>query len=77
MSRALHSIDAQVESCGGGSTGTANAFITFVSSGRVSNVDVTGVPPTVQSCIAGHVRGVRVPPFLRPTFTVNFPFRVR
>ncbi len=77
VARGLRSVAAQVESCGGGSAGVANAAITFASSGRVSNVNVTGVPPAVQSCVARGVRSARVPPFSRPTFNVNFPFRVR
>lgn len=77
VARGLRSVSAQVQSCGGGSAGVANAAITFASSGRVSNVNVTGVPPAVQSCVARGVRSARVPPFSRPTFNVNFPFRVR
>ncbi|MCB9614583.1 MAG: zinc-ribbon domain-containing protein [Sandaracinus sp.] len=77
VARGLRSISSSVEACGGGTSGVANAAITFASTGRVSSVNVTGVPPAVQSCVARTVRGARVPPFSRPTFNVNFPFRVR
>lgn len=77
VGRALRSVSARVESCGGGTAGVANAAITFGSSGRVSSVNVTGVPPAVQSCVARGVRSAQVQPFTRPTFNVNFPFRVR
>jgi hypothetical protein len=77
VARGLRSVAAAVERCGGGSPGVANAAITFANTGRVSSVNVTGVPPAVQSCVARTVRGARVQPFSRPTFNVNFPFRVR
>jgi len=77
VGRALRSVSSRVESCGGGTAGVANAAITFASSGRVSGVNVTGVPPAVQSCVARGVRSAQVQPFSRPTFNVNFPFRVR
>ncbi len=75
--RALGGISGRVASCGNGTSGVANAAITFASSGRVRSVRVTGVPPAVQSCVARTVRGARVPPFQRSSFNVNFPFRVR
>jgi len=77
VGRALRSVSSRVEDCGGGTAGVANAAITFASSGRVSSVNVTGVPPAVQSCVARGVRSAQVQPFSRPTFNVNFPFRVR
>ncbi|MBX3247567.1 MAG: zinc-ribbon domain-containing protein [Myxococcales bacterium] len=74
---ALQGVARQVQSCGGGSAGVATAAITFANTGRVSNVNVTGVPPAVQSCVARGVRNARVSPFSRPTLNVNFPFRVQ
>lgn len=35
-------------------------------------------PPTpeIDACVEAVARGARVPPFSRPSFTVNFPFRL-
>ena len=77
VGRALRGVSDRVASCGNGTSGVANAAITFADSGRVRSVRVTGVPPAVQSCVARTVRSARVPPFSRSTFNVNFPFRVR
>ena len=74
---ALRRVSSRVGGCGNGTAGTAQARIVFASSGRVRSVNVTGVPPAVQSCVARAVRGARVPPFSRATFNVNYPFRVR
>jgi hypothetical protein len=50
-----------------------------VSSGCVTTANVAppfaGTP--AGSCIARAVRGASVPPFTRPTFSVNFPFVIR
>ncbi len=77
VGRALRGVSGRVASCGNGTSGVANAAITFANSGRVRSVRVTGVPPAVQSCVARTVRSARVSPFQRATFNVNFPFRVR
>ncbi|MEM9865733.1 MAG: hypothetical protein AAF938_29260, partial [Myxococcota bacterium] len=74
---ALGRVARRAQSCGGGTRGVANAAIVFASSGRVRSVNVTGVPPAVQSCVARTVRSARVPAFQRSTFNVNFPFRVQ
>ncbi len=77
VGRALRGVSGRVAGCGNGTSGVANAAISFASSGRVRSVRVTGVPPAVQSCVSRGVRSARVPAFSRDSFSVNFPFRVR
>ncbi len=75
---AMNSVRGAVTACGQGTTGSATVAITFASSGRVTVANVSppfaGTP--AGSCIARAVRTATVPPFSRPTFTVNFPFVV-
>lgn len=72
--RALGGRAGAVNACGDG--GTAMAAVTFSSSGRVSSVRVSGVTGSVASCVQRAVRGARVPPFSRSSFSVNFPYRL-
>lgn len=77
--QALRAVQQRVEACGQGQRGLASTAITVASSGRVTNVNVTGPPfagTPVGSCIARAVRDARFPQFSNPTFTVTYPFRL-
>lgn len=69
----------RIEQCGvqHGAHGAVSIRMEFGPEGTV--VDV-GIPPEHAStplgaCFAEAVRSVRLPPFRRPRFTVNYPFR--
>lgn len=78
VASAMRSVAPLVRACGTGSGGTATVTVVFVSDGHVATANVAdpfaGTP--VGSCIARAVRGARVPPFSRPTFSVTFPFPI-
>lgn len=77
--KAIKGIMPAVKSCAkeGGVTGKATAAITVRgSSGKVSNVNVTGIQGPVGSCIARAVRKARFPQFAKPTFSINYPFKL-
>jgi hypothetical protein len=60
-----------------GQAGVAFANITVVGkTGRVGNVDVTGVTGEPGSCIARAVRKAVFPKFSAENFQVKFPFRL-
>lgn len=73
---AMRGVGPAVRSCGTGQGGTVMATVVFNSQGTVNTANVA--PPAagtaVGSCIARAVRGARLPPFARPTFSVTFPF---
>ena len=75
----MRGVTGAVNGCAQGQTGTAMVAITFASSGRVTTAQVqapfAGTP--AGSCIAREGRAATVPPFSRPTFTVNYPFVLR
>jgi hypothetical protein len=67
--------------CAAGQAGTAMVAVTFAgASGRVTSANVSGAPfagSPAGGCIATAVRAAHVPPFTRPTFSVNYPFAIR
>jgi hypothetical protein len=75
---AMRGVQGAVRACAAstGQSGMANISVTFASSGRVTTANVAppfaGTP--VGSCMARAVRAATVPPFTRPTFSVNYPF---
>jgi len=75
---AMREVQGAVRACAAstGQSGMANISVTFASSGRVTRANVAppfaGTP--VGSCMARAVRAATVPPFTRPTFSVNYPF---
>ncbi|MEZ4408168.1 MAG: hypothetical protein R3A52_17075 [Polyangiales bacterium] len=76
VASALRGVGPAVRACGTGTGGTATVTVVFNSSGGVNTANVqapyAGTP--VGSCIARAVRGAHIPPFSRPSFTVNYPF---
>jgi len=75
----MGSVQAAVTACGGGEHGTATVAIAVAgTTGRVSNATVGGqfAGTPVGSCIARAVRGATFSRFQRPTFTINYPFRL-
>lgn len=76
---AMQGVQGAVTACGNGEHGTATVSITVSgSTGRVTAANVSGqfAGTPVGSCIARAVRGATFPRFTRPTFTVNYPFRI-
>ena len=74
---ALRGVSSRVATCGGGMQGVATTQVTFAMSGRVQSVMVSGVDPSVQSCVARAVRSAMVSPFSGSLPPVTFPYRVR
>jgi len=75
----MGSVAGAVSACGNGEHGTATVAVTVSgSTGRVTGANVTGqfAGTPIGSCIARAVRGASFPRFTRPTFTVNYPFRI-
>lgn len=76
---AMQGVQSAVSACGNGEPGTATVAVTITgSTGRVTVANVSGqfAGTPVGSCIARAVRGATFPRFTRPTFTVNYPFRI-
>ncbi|HKU42151.1 MAG TPA: hypothetical protein VJR89_28525, partial [Polyangiales bacterium] len=74
---AMNGVKNDVSGCAKGQTGVAFANITVSGkTGRVSNVEVTGMTGEVGSCIARTVRKASFPKFKSDTFQVKFPFRL-
>lgn len=74
---AMNGIKGEVSGCAKGQTGVAFANITVAGkTGRVSNVEVTGMTGEVGSCIARVVRKASFPKFKSDSFQVKFPFRI-
>jgi predicted Zn finger-like uncharacterized protein len=76
---AMGRVQGAVAACGGGQHGTATvAIVVSGSNGRVTSATVGGqfAGTPVGSCIARAVRGATFPEFSRPTFTINYPFRI-
>ncbi len=79
VASALRGVQGAVRACANGQSGVATVAVTVSgSSGRVTNATVTGefAGTSVGSCIARAVRGATFPRFSRPTFSVNFPYRL-
>lgn len=76
---AMEGVRGDVQRCAkaSGVTGVAKVMVTVQSSGKVIGAKATGVPDSVAGCIGNAVRHARFSPFERPTFSVNFPFRLR
>jgi len=74
---AMNGVKAAVSACAQGATGVAFANITVAGkTGRVSNVEVTGMTGEVGSCIARTVRKAAFPKFKSENFQIKFPFRI-
>lgn len=76
---AMSAVQSAVAACGNGEHGTATVAVTVSgATGRVTEANVSGqfAGTPVGSCIARAVRGATFPRFTRPTFTVNYPFRI-
>jgi flagellar hook-basal body complex protein FliE len=74
---AMKSVSDAVKACGNGQSGVAFANVTVAGkTGKVSNVEVTGMTGDVGSCIARSVRKASFPKFKADNFQVKFPFRM-
>lgn len=74
---AMNGVKGAVSACAQGQTGVAFANITVSGkTGRVSNVEVTGMTGEVGSCIARTVRKAAFPKFKSDNFQIKFPFRI-
>jgi hypothetical protein len=76
---ALDGVRATVQRCANGNVGTVPVTLTFGATGDVESVSVGGTFAGTPAgrCIADAVRGVHVPAFSRPSFTVTYPFALR
>jgi hypothetical protein len=74
---AMNGVKGAVSACANGQTGVAFASITVAGkTGRVSNVEVTGMTGEVGSCIARSVRKAAFSKFKSDNFQIKFPFRL-
>jgi predicted Zn finger-like uncharacterized protein len=74
---AMNGVKDPVKACAKGAGGVAFANVTVIGkTGRVANVEVTGITGDVGSCIARTVRGAKFPKFKAENFQVKFPFRL-
>ena len=74
---AMKGVTDAVKACGKGQSGVAFANISVSGkTGRVGNVEVTGITGEAGSCIAKAVRKASFPKFKSETFQVKFPFRL-
>lgn len=76
---AMRGVQGAVKACAAGAAegGTAKVALTVAgSSGKVTNVRVSGVEGPVGSCIAKAVREAKFPKFSKPDFSINYPFRL-
>jgi predicted Zn finger-like uncharacterized protein len=74
---AMKGVQDAVKACSKGQSGVAFANVTVIGkTGRVSNVEVTGMTGDVGSCIARSVRKASFPKFKSENFQVKFPFRL-
>jgi predicted Zn finger-like uncharacterized protein len=74
---AMNGVKGAVSQCAQGQTGVAFANIAVSGkTGRVSNVEVTGIAGEVGSCVARAVRKATFPKFKADNFQVKFPFRL-
>jgi predicted Zn finger-like uncharacterized protein len=74
---AMNGVKDAVKACAKGAGGVAFANVTVVGkTGRVTNVEVTGITGEVGSCVARTVRGAKFPKFKADNFQVKFPFRL-
>jgi hypothetical protein len=73
---AMERIFPEVRACAGGKRGVVEVVLKVKNTGHVSHAvvggDFAGTPEG--SCIARAVRKTRLPPFLRPSFTLVYPF---
>jgi predicted Zn finger-like uncharacterized protein len=76
MLAALGKAKAKASQCKG--PGVATAAITIAgSSGRATDVSVSGVEGAAKSCVEKAVRATSFPKFKKDTFAVNFPFQLK
>ena len=74
---AMKGVTDAVKVCGKGQAGVAFANITVIGkTGKVGNVEVTGITGEAGSCIAKAVRKASFAKFRSDTFQVKFPFRL-
>jgi predicted Zn finger-like uncharacterized protein len=74
---AMGGVKDAVKACAKGAGGVAIANVTVAGkTGRVSNVEVSGITGDVGSCIAKSVRKASFPKFKADDFQVKFPFRL-
>lgn len=82
LNKALSSVVQKAQQCDlwGRATGTAQLFVTFGPSGRVTGARLVGEPiasAAVARCILHHARAAFVSPFSGPEFTVSRKITLR
>ena len=77
VTRVMREASAAVAQCGQGTEYVVDGRLVFVSSGRTTQVDLSGADISVLHCVGGGLRELRLSPFRRADFRVNYPFRVR
>jgi len=74
---ALRGRGAAVRACASGDHGVVIAAVSFDSSGRATRVEVNdSLSASVERCVEDAIRAARVPAFRRPSFRVNYPYRI-
>jgi predicted Zn finger-like uncharacterized protein len=75
--KAMKGVTDAVKACSPGQAGVAFANVTVIGkTGRVGNVEITGITGEPGSCIARAVRKASFPKFSSENFQVKFPFRL-
>ena len=78
--KAMKSLEGKVRACAAGEPVKGMATVEIGvrgETGRVSRVRVTGIQGPVGSCIALVVRKLKFDPFKKPTFSINYPYKLQ
>jgi hypothetical protein len=73
---AMTGVEPAVHACGYGRRRTARVTATVAENGRVTNVEVSGVPGSVGSCVAEAVRKAQFPRFQVHDYKVRRSFKL-
>ncbi len=79
VANALRAVRPAVEACNSGPEGIVTVEVYVAgATGRVVRAYANGpVSPDVRACVERAVRAAEFPRFTRPSFSVNFPYRLR
>jgi hypothetical protein len=74
---AIGSVMGSAKACVGGADAVSRAQVTFSSNGQVSSVSVSGwaADNGKAECVKRALKGAKVGPFSKPSFTVGIPIR--
>ncbi|MEZ4393234.1 MAG: AgmX/PglI C-terminal domain-containing protein [Polyangiales bacterium] len=76
VAAAMRAVAPSVRACGSG--GVVTTRVVFAGTGRVTAVTVPPtLPASVASCVVRAARRITLPPFRRPSFSVNYPYTLQ